>query len=330
MRFVWVYVCAALTLGGCSVARDDGTGTAALGAGHAPEEARCQSYGLWWGSGAGQVGLLPPAEERIAQGAPAMAVAPSGDLYLLDAVNRRVLALDREGNASTFAEVPRDAADIAVGPDGAVAAFSPLRSEAWIFAPDGAPAGDLHIPRAVRSITGVSLTSSRRIRVHNAFQDTFTAGSPAMPLDVPSMLRSKSEGALLLADGRGVKARALGGGVAEVVVVRKQRGAGEARHAEQRFPVPRRADALQVAGVSGQIACFRLEEVDLEAATVAVQRRALCMDLTNGEVVFDTPLPAPGVYVPRHELAVGGTPPTVAWLAPTASGLGIEKCEVQP
>jgi len=330
MRFVWVCVCLALTAVGCSIAPPDGTEVAKQRLGAPTDEAACSEHVLAWGSDAGQVGLLPAGEERLARGAPAVAVAPNGLLYVLDSVNRRVLALDRTGAAHTFAEVPLDAEEIAVGPDGAVAVFSPLRSNVWVFGPDGAPAGELAIDRALRNLTAISLHGSRRVEAHNAYQDTFALGSPAMPLDTASVLRAKSEGAVLLADGRGVKARAASDGSVAMVVVTNDRGKSADRHAETRYPLPVAADALQVVGAAGRAVCFRTEDIDPDADTVAVGRQVLCADNESGRVLFQAALPAPGVYVPRREVAVGGEPPTVVWQHPEADGLRVVSCEVMP
>jgi len=326
MRFVWVHVCLCVWAVGCSVGGEDRAGSVR----QEVESSRCSEQFLAWGSGDGQVGIIPAGEERLARGAPAVAVAPDGDLFLLDSVNGRVLELDRLGGAHPFAEVPLDAESIAVGPDGAVAIFSPFRAVVWVFGPDGATVGEMSIPRALRNLGGVSLGQSRRVQVHNAYQDTFAVGSASLPHDVHAILRGKSEGAYLLADGRGVKGRALGDGVAEMIVVRNDFDAEDERHAEQRFAVPMRADSLQVAGVAGRAACFRVETVDRNATKVMVDRHLLCMDVDSGRVLFETALPAPGLYVPRQEIAVGGAPPTAVWHHPEPTGLRVEKCEVLP
>lgn len=330
MRFVWVCVCLALTAIGCSISPPDETGVANKGVETESDAPQCRETLLAWGSGAGQVGVMPAGEERLARGAPALAVAQSGLLFLLDSVNGRVLAVDRAGTAHAFAEVSRDAEEIAVGPDGAVAVFSPLRSRVWVFGPDGAPAGELAVPRSLRNLTGISLKSSRRIEVHNAYQDTFDLGSPAVPLDEPSMLRSKSEGAILIADGRGVKARASSDRTVEMIVVRNEHGKTENRHRETRYPLPLAADALQIAGATGNTACFRTETLDPAAHRVVVSRQVVCADTESGRVLFQSALPAPGAYVPRREVAVGGAKPTVAWHHPETDGLRVVTCEVAP
>jgi hypothetical protein len=325
MRFVWVYVCLCVSAVGCSVAGDEGTANRQR---EVTASDPCRDYLLPWGSSAGQVGLEPAADERMARGAPAIAVAPDGDLLVLDAVNGRVLALDRLGNAQLFAEVPPHSEDVAVGPDGAVAVFSRLYSRVWVFDPDGAPAGEMSITRSLRNLSNISMGMSRRIRLHNAYQDTFEVGSPALPHDEHAVLRSRREGAVLLADGRGVKARAFGNREAAMIVVRNDLGVEGERHAEQIFPAPVPADALLVAGASEGAACFRAETVDRHATTVTVDRQVVCMDTRSGRTLFQSALPPPGSYLPKHEITVGAG--TVAWHHPEPHGLRVVQCEVMP
>jgi len=290
---------------------------------------RCTEHLLPWGSAPGHVGLVPGGEERKARGAPALAVTLLGDLLVLDAVNERVLSIGRHGDARVLATVARDAEDLATGADGSFVAFSPLRSTAWVFNHDGAPAGELHLPRALRHITGLSVGPSRRLRFHNSYQDTFLAGSPSLPTPEPALLRSKKEGAFLLPDGRGVQVRAHDDGTGELTLVDNKPARTATRPVDARHVVPGPVTALRLAGTADGIACMRVEELVAPAASrVTVRRRVVCMELLSGRVSMDEAMPPPGIYLPRHEIAVGGTPARVAWQIPTDDGLHITSCEV--
>ncbi len=145
------------------------------------------------------------------------------------------------------------------------------------------------------------------------------------------MLHNKREGAVALADGRGVVARKLRSGAGVVEVLRPGQGPGGRSIVSATWPIPGPLTALDIVGVADQIACLRVERVTSESP-IRVQRRAVCVDLTSGRIVTDKPLPAPGIYLPRTELALGGAIVDVglrlAAIHPTSAGLQIDACEV--
>lgn len=267
-------------------------------------------------------GLRPAAAESRAWGPPSVAVAPGGDVLVLDALHERVLRVHGERVAVAAAGIPRDAEDVAVGDDGAFAVWSPLQARAWLFEPDGTAIGQVAIDRAFRHVVGIALESSRRIAIRTAYQETLTIGSPALPVDLATSLAHRREGAFVLADGRGVIARATAGSGQLGVV---DNTPGRRSTVRTSHAIPGRVDALALIGVSGTIACARVEQLE-PAAAVVVHRRAVCLDLDSGRVVLEVALPKPGLYLPRQELALGAG--RLAALHATAEGLVVRTCEV--
>jgi len=285
----------------------------------------CRETTLAWGSGAGQVGLRPAAADSLAWGPQAVAVTPAGDALVVDDINGRVLAIGRDQVTVAATGIARDVEDLAVGADGTFAVFSPLQGKAWMFDPGGAAVGELSIDRAFRHVVGLSIESSHRIAIRTAYQESYPVGSPHAPVDLTTSLTGKREGAFILADGRGVDVTAAGG-VAALHLVSNPPGRRSTVVAT--IPVPGRVDAATLIGASGTIACLRAEQVDQPARALLVERRAVCIDVADGRVVADRQLSARGLYLPRQELAFGGSPARLGWLEPTPDGLVVSSCEV--
>jgi hypothetical protein len=279
----------------------------------------CREQTLAWGSG---VGLRPAALDSRAWGPQSIAIAPNGSALLLDAVNQRVLRLANGDVRVVATNIARDAEDIAIGADGAFAVWSPLQAKAWMFESSGEAIGEVSIDRAFRHVTGVAMTTSRRLAIRTAYQETFVVGSPAAPVDLATSLTAKREGAFLLADGRGVVVRAKDG-AAELRVMDETPG----RRATVRamHSIPGRVDAAMLVGASGTTACMRVEKLEGETA-VAVSRRAVCIDVETGRIALDVALPQPGIYLPRQELALGGG--KLVALHAATDGLVVRTCEV--
>ena len=274
----------------------------------------------------GEAGLRPAAPEQLADGPAAAAVAPTGEILVLDRLNHRVLALADGASAQTVAEVPEDAEDLAVGGDGALLVYSPLRSLAWVLS--AGAVDELAVPRVIDGVTGVALLPSHQVWLATAFQESVPLGSPHAPRALAAVLHGKREGAFLLADGTGVAVRRLADGHPELLHL------GRGEHA----PVLARhtlADVVRarLVGVAGARACLLLER-GAPGAGVAVSRRLTCVDLDDGREVLGRDLPGRGTYQPRRELAVGGAPARVVFLHPEEDGLHVEAwplpAEVQP
>lgn len=284
----------------------------------------CREVTLGWGEAPGQLGLRPALPDTRARGPEADAVAPDGNVLVLDELNARVLAISPGGTTRVaITGIARDAEDLAVAADGAIAVFSPLQARTWMFEPDGSPAGTVGVDRTLRHLAGISVGPSRQIVARTAFQEMFDAGSPAAPVALATMIGGKREGAFELADGRTVAVTASGGHVQLLV-----RAATKDRQPiEATYVLPGRVDAASVVGVTGTVACVRAEQVD-QQETLVVSRRAVCVDASTGRVVLDTPLAKPGLYVPHTELAVGGSPAVIAWMSPQPGGMTAHVCEV--
>jgi hypothetical protein len=306
----------------CTATSPDPRGTALSPLG----QPSCRDTELPWGPGPAQIGLRPGGEEHLGRGPQAVAVAPDGDVLVLDTVNGRVVAIDPRGDVRIAVDgLARDAEDLAVGADGAIAVWSPLQGKAWVFGDGGAAEGTISVDRALRQTVGISLGASRQLLVRSAYQETLSAGSPAAPVDLATMLAGKREGAFLLADGRGVSTRKTADGAALIVTANP---AGRRATTLATHPIPGPADAAMPFGVAGDLACVRTERVEQPADRLSVTRRAVCLHATTGRVVTDLALGAPGPYLPAHELAVGGTTPVLAVLQPSTDHVVVRTCEV--
>jgi hypothetical protein len=298
--------------------------------------ASCRDKTLAWGSGPSQVGLVPGGDEFLARGPQAVAVGsdPNSDsVFVLDSVNGRVLALDGSAVRIAVDGIARDADALAIGPDGTIAVYSSLKATAWIFDRDGAPAGSVAIDRSLRETVGISLGQSHQVVVRSAYQETMFAGSPSAPVSLATTLIGKREGAFLLPDGAGIATRATAVDAANPIATSARidllvvtNPAGRRSTIRSSFPIPGDANAAMIAGVAGNTACMRVEQVTQPGERIEVSRRAVCMDATNGRVLADIALARPQPYVPAHELAVGAS--TLAILQPTADALVVRTCEV--
>lgn len=276
---------------------------------------------LPWSTGAeaSGVGLRPAVRERAALGAPAIAVGPSGEVFVLDAVNGRVARVVR-GEAILLAKVPEDANDLAVGPDGAFAVRRSVRPEVLVFDPHGELVG--RVDTSAVHGESIALGLSRRVFVTTPYQETFGIGSPSLPQLAEAIVAGKREGAAFLADGSGV------------VAVRRHDRELELRVSSARGGTVVHSlgsgDAARIVGASGTVVCARIEHVKQDAngpansdegGALHVAREAACVDVATGRTALRVSLPAPGTYVPRRELAFAGD--TLAFAHPTPEGLVI-------
>ena len=270
-----------------------------------------------WGAGAAALRLQPRGFESVATGPDAVALTPDGNALLLDRLAGRVVLLGASGAPRQIAAVVEDAQDLTTAADGSFAAFSPLRARAWVFQPDGAPAGELEVPRTLTMLQRLSLGPSHRLAAQDGFQHTWSLGSPSAPLPLPVVLRTSREGAGFLRDGRGLECR-VRDGAAELWVLAQPDAENERARVLARHPLGGNAASARLVGADDATACVRIEAVS-STPELAVERRALCLDAESGKVLLDEPLGPPGLYLPRTELAVGGG--RLGFIRPRAEGL---------
>jgi len=78
--------------------------------------------------------------ERTARGAPAVAVDRNGRIFVLDALNARIARVAGD-DLVDVAEVPPDADDLAIGPDGPFAVHRSVKPEIPVPGPEGPEVG---------------------------------------------------------------------------------------------------------------------------------------------------------------------------------------------
>jgi hypothetical protein len=231
-------------------------------------------------------------------------------------VLRLAPGLDDGRPPQVAALVPEDAEDLAVALDGTLALYSPWRARVWVHG-GGAPVA-MAVPRPIREIRGVALGPSRQVLLHTAYQETFSLGSPSVPQTEAAILGQRREGAVRWGDGRGAAVHLLADGRPEVLLRRP----GERLDAATRFALPERVLAARIVGAAGRAVCLRLEQA-AAGTSFTVQRQVVCHDVDSGARLLQRDLPAPGLYLPAREVAVGGSPARVAFLEATAAGLRV-------
>lgn len=321
LRLNIALVCGALATPfvACNLTTQDGSGSESRASAQSPLGTLPDQFErvLAWGNGEGQLALRGAVPESVAYGPNAVALLPSGETLILDRLAGRVVSVTHEGAPRTLATVPVHAEDLVSGADGNFVAFSPLAARAWFFDASGKPSGEMAVPRVLRDLQSLSLGGSRRLSVRTGYQETFALGSPSAPLPLPVVLHTRSEGALALPDGRGVAAR-VDDGIGKILVLSQPADENARSEVLASHTLPGAATAVRLIGGTGTLACMRIEQVT-DGAKLGVTRRALCLDVQSGEVLLDQNLGAPGLYVPRTELAFGGG--RLAFIRPTAEGL---------
>lgn len=331
VTFAPMALVACATLVACGQGRGSDVGTEATGSQRARLGADGAttvrlSHGSPTATGPEALGYRAAAAERLAMGAPAVAVGPRGTLFVLDALKGRVLRMTRGEPMAAVENLPKDVDDLAVGADGAIAVRRSVRPEILVFTPDGRKVGSVDTG-AVETTDGFTLGPSRRVVVTSPMQETFFFGSPATPQLGEAVLANKREGAALLPNGEGVVAVRRDDGVAELRVVSNDPAVDQAARVKTTMALGA-ASSVRVVGVNGSVVCTRLEHASQAASgELVVDREAACVDVLAGKTLLRTKLPGVGTYVPRRELAFSGA--TLAHLRPTDEGLELTTWSVE-
>ena len=313
MQILRIFLLPALgLLGACDTAPTPSAQRSAL------RSAPTQHLLLPWGEGPQQLALHRAVSEALDEGPSAVAIDSEGHVLIVDRLNHRVVRLGDSGIVASSPITP-DVELIAAGPGGSFAAYSPLRAHVTVvdFAVDGASkvVGEIAVPRGIREAQGINLGPSRRIEVTTSFQETFQLGSPSFALPLPVVMQSKEEGMLRFEGGKRAQVVRVNGAT-ELQVI-GPRG--------ERTPIQRTAlegDAAMLVGATGNVACARTETLPPNSAEITVTRRAVCVDVTSGKQVLSIDLPAPGLYLPKHELAVGAG--RIATIVAESDGLAVD------
>ena len=150
---------------------------------------------IWlpWGNGSGEVGLLPPAEERIPQGPLSLAVDNDGSLWLLDQVNHRLVHLSPNGDWLGFMDSPPGATDLFVGLDGSLFVLSLINRRVTVIDSNGGTE-QVQIPMALRHVAGILVDSRGHLLLTTAYENTYDLGVPGAWIPWPDLLHTVAEG----------------------------------------------------------------------------------------------------------------------------------------
>jgi hypothetical protein len=317
--FVQALACAGL-LGACHGAPTQTDNTAEAQQKQTSENVSVLGWVLGWD----QLQKRSAAHDTLAEGPSAIAMTPDGAMLLLDRLAGRIVRIESDGASGTLTNVPVDAEDLAVGPDGAVVAMSFVRATAWLYEADGKPAGELKVPRALRQTIGVELGPSRTVMVRTGYQEMFTLGSPSTALPFAVATNTKTEGAFKLPNGSGVQV-VVRDGEAHLLVLAQATDSSRAA-VTATFAIGE-ASAGRIVGTWENVVCLRLEQVSqsgsINVGSITVTRSLECIASGSGQNVLSQQLPATGMYLPRRELAVGAG--QVAFMLPTDEGVAIQR-----
>ncbi|MBK8252234.1 MAG: hypothetical protein IPK82_06145 [Polyangiaceae bacterium] len=289
-----------------------------------------QTKTLPWGSGSFELGLKPGGEDFPASGPSAIAVAPSGDVLILDRWNERIVAVSQNGEVRTQAHVPSDAEHLTVGPDGSTAAWSPLKAKVWLFGRDGSPLGEMDVPRVLRDVQRLELDKTHRLYAVSAMQETWNLGSPHAPLDLAETLRNKREGAAFVSGNRGVMSVKNEGAAELWVVSQPKPDADEKARVTVKWAVPGSPSAVRIIGASANTVCTQLDHVKQpdNVGPITVERSAYCTDVESGAVLLNEPLGRSGLHSMHRDLVMDGQGGVVVFAVADEQGLHLKKMKI--
>lgn len=148
---------------------------------------------LYWGDGDGEVGLLPPVEERIPQGPLSLAADNDGSLWVLDQVNERLVHLSPHGEWLGSMMSPPGATDLYVGPDGRLFVLSLINHRVTVLDALGT-SEHVQIPMAFHQIAGIFVEARGHLLLTTAYENTYDLGAPGAWIPWPDVLHSAGEG----------------------------------------------------------------------------------------------------------------------------------------
>jgi len=286
---------------------------------------------LSWGTAPNQVGFKPAGPERLGQGASSVAIDSKGRVLVLDRLNGRVLRWNGF-ETQVVARVPADLEDLVCGPDDGIVTYSPLRHEVRMEGAGGR--ASMRVPLTLRHVTGILPGPSRRVWLQTALQERFLLGSPSAPLSLAALLRTKSEGAWSLPEGRAVQVTVGSHGV-KIQVVARNAGTTARGPAVRSYRIIKTIDlselsqsvsqgsrlGITIVGTDGTVVCMRADTVTQPHKRLQVRRRLVCIDVASTERIMDEDLGSVGLYAPRRDIAVGAG--RVAFILPTPDGLRV-------
>ena len=281
-----------------------------------------------WGSGDGRIGFRPGGEETPAQGPRSMAITPTGDVLVLDTLNRRVLGIRPDGETFVAAPAPFGAMDMTAGPDGSLALWNMITAKVHVIDSNGMTS-ILAIPRPLRMIQGIDLLDSKLVILRTAYQERYILGSPSAPVTWPGVLYTKMKGAYPWGADRGLQVVVKAGGPPTLLVVKNRAGGQEPDEASRKAAVlwtldaPAASVARIVGTGSAGIVCLRIEEITSQNP-VRVTRTLWCGMPETKKVLLETRLGDANLFAPVKDIALSNTLPLAAAMWAEPEGLRVK------
>ena len=150
---------------------------------------------IWlpWGDTEGELGLLPPAEERSPQGPLSLTVDNDGSLWVLDQINQRLVHLSPNGDWLGSMDSPPGATDLYAGPDGSLFVLSLINRRVTVIDSEGRTE-QIRVPMALRQVAGIIVDASGHLLLTTAYENTYDLGIPGAWIPWPDLLHTVTEG----------------------------------------------------------------------------------------------------------------------------------------
>lgn len=155
---------------------------------------------LPWGSGDGEVGLVPAAEDRAPFGPLSAAIGNRGNVFVLDQVNGRVVELAFDGSWLGARPAPLAPSDMSIDSAGRPAVLSLVNHRLSILEKQGV-VEEIEVPMVLQ-IGGISTTPQGDFLLLDAHQETFRLGHSGAWIGWPDLLKTKVEGHAQASGGR--------------------------------------------------------------------------------------------------------------------------------
>ena len=273
-----------------------------------------------WGAGDDEVGFRPKGDGTPSQGPWSIAAMPGGGVVVLDALNGKILDVSPDGGVQVVGRVPWHVRGLAAGPDGEVAAWSPVTAQIMLFS-NGAPAM-MNAARHLVNGRGIDLGPSKTVTLRTAYQERFILGSPSAAVGWPQVLLTKLEGEFPWDEGRGLQV-VLDAASRPVLQAVPQRPGQIKASPETLWALDRPVSSARIVGTNETgIVCLETETI-VSQIPVGVEKKLVCGRPADGTVLLDLSVPGAGTFSSMNDAALSSEIPVLAVMWPETGGLRV-------